>query len=1074
MDWSTPWKTLSTVVDSAQKAFDELEESQGTITSGGNNNNDNLNSKTKSDSNKDSFFDSNVTPIAPSSDIKSMRRSASNKESLQKKNNFKNNKTKDDDAWWLNDDHVQKSKKSTQNGKSNRHNNSPSPTLITGTTTNAKRKLKISTPNEKATSNNANSSSNNKNNNNSIPSPTVTTPINAKGNDSDNKSKPATPKSTLQLKQQNDKLKKNLQKAIQAAKDARGQRQKLMDQMKNMRAEQANFQSTIQDQSNIITEIEERNNSLIKQNQMLQDEVKTLKAELVKSKTNNDQKRVKQVKDIAAKIESTNELNIGNNNETKGTLLNDSTVLSIKATKQKKQSKNNTSGVTNNNLDESQLNDMNESSVVIDTTLLAPDHNDKIMSLKEELNALKAERETEEKESIKKIKLLEESLEKREEQLEKIAITTNTLNAQVLEYEQTLATKSEEYESLQINFQTLQTEYTTFKNKMNDTSNTTSKLNVQIVDLQNELNEEKDKRALLMEEGVALSKKQAAMESTIKQLKSSNTKYEQKYNDVNDEFVAIDARMKAMQKKLQLNNLKMAENEAKCDERESQIKKITAEHNKLKGKHDALVNENNDLKSSLETSIENLKNESINVRTLTTELGEYKQKQKESNEHLNEHSNIAIEMKEKEEAQQQNIESLQNAINDIERTNTERENKLLAQIKKLKEKNEISERRNEDLSAEATNATKPLLRQIRTLQTLHEERGRAWDSAEEVLTQRLASAEGKLVRAETMKRNAEQKLNLNKTKMIEMEETSRICEEDLEKCKKDLEQYIADLKQVNDDKETVQMQYNTLKTENDNCVKSLNQLQNEYDFTLNEKLNIENELSNTQKDFNKLKTTLNEQRLEYDNLKKVQQAAAKLAFAVSGGENIDEMEENEEGVSAVKVTNNGNYTEQQELLSNVVSSISTHSNLDYDADNNNMEEEKEDEDLLRILEAQGNGPLRISIHSLRRTMRQRRNYMNNMKKQLRTLENERNKLSQQLLHTKSLEEKLNKYQSDYDILNNEYAATKKKQFVLLELLGEKDEEVAELNDNILTMKTMYRQQTNELLTRIETLQGKQQ
>ena len=273
----------------------------------------------------------------------------------------------------------------------------------------------------------------------------------------------------------------------------------------------------------------------------------------------------------------------------------------------------------------------------------------------------------------------------------------------------------------------------------------------------------------------------------------------------------------------------------------------------------------------------------------------------------------------------------------------------------------------------------------------------------------------------------------------------------------------------------IQMQFNTLKTENDNCVKKLNQLQNEYEFALNEKVNIENELSNTQNDFNNLKTTLNEQRLEYDNLKKVQQAAAKLAFAVSGGENGDEMEENEGVVSTVKVTkNNGNYTEQQELLSNVVSSISNHNNLDYDADNNSVEEEKEDKDFLRILEAQGNGPLRISIHSLGRTMRQQRNHINNMKKQLRTLENERNKLSQQLLHTTSLEEKLNKYQSDYDTLNNEYAATKKKQFVLLELLGEKDEEVAELNDNILTMKIMYRQQTNELLTRIETLQGQQQ
>ena len=142
--------------------------------------------------------------------------------------------------------------------------------------------------------------------------------------------------------------------------------------------------------------------------------------------------------------------------------------------------------------------------------------------------------------------------------------------------------------------------------------------------------------------------------------------------------------MKAMQKKLQLNNLKMAENEAKFDENESMIKTIRNKHDQLQTKYDTKVTENEELKLSLETSIENLKNESINLRTVTKELNEYKEKQKESNEYLNEHSTIAIEMKEKEEAQQKTIESLRKVVNDTERKSAEREGKLLEQINKMK------------------------------------------------------------------------------------------------------------------------------------------------------------------------------------------------------------------------------------------------------------------------------------------------------------------------------------------------------------------------------------------------------
>ena len=262
-----------------------------------------------------------------------------------------------------------------------------------------------------------------------------------------------------------------------------------------------------------------------------------------------------------------------------------------------------------------------------------------------------------------------------------------------------------------------------------------------------------------------------------------------------------------------------------------------------------------------------------------------------------------------------------------------------------------------------------------------------------------------------------------------------------------------------------------LEIENDNYTKQIKQLQNEYDFSINEKTTMENELNNLKEKYVDIETRFNDQRLEYENTKKVQQVAAKLAYAVSGGDDDgnENGDDNNNNNNESKQKNNNidrkQYNQQQKLLSNVLTSITNNNDLD-DLD----DDEKEDEDFLRIMESQSNGPLRIPILSLRRTMRQQRSHMNNMKKQLRILENERNELSQNLLHTTSLKEEVNKWKNDFDMINTEYAATKKKQFVLLELLGEKEEQVAELHDNILTMKTMYKQQTNELLNRIELLE----
>ena len=153
-----------------------------------------------------------------------------------------------------------------------------------------------------------------------------------------------TPKSTNQLKQQNEKLKKNLHKAIQAAKDARAQRQKLSDQIKNMKIDYTTLQTSINDKNDIISKMEIKNQHLIKQNDLLTTEINQLQLEFKKQREKFAAKQQQEEAQLKARkndntpitVEPTTGLDIGNNNETKGTLLNDSTNLRIKETKKKK------------------------------------------------------------------------------------------------------------------------------------------------------------------------------------------------------------------------------------------------------------------------------------------------------------------------------------------------------------------------------------------------------------------------------------------------------------------------------------------------------------------------------------------------------------------------------------------------------------------------------------------------------------------------------------------------------------------------------------------------------------------
>ena len=317
MDWSTPWKTLTNAVDSAQKAFDELEQTNtGEKLGPGAESRVERHREGKVGRQSEDFFQTNVTPIEKA-ETPSIRGEKFLETNAKKKQ-------KDGDDWWLKDGHtVQTNKRKQKKDK----------------ITTAKRQLKISTPQNSNTS----TAKTKDTGNNELPAATAPSP-------NHNNESPATAErkspiaasdkaksSKGNLQQQNEKLRRNLQKAIQAAKDARAQRQKLAQEVKEVKALNSDLQQKLEANTKEINKLKLTNGTLTSTNEALEAKLELMTKQLTDLEQTRSAAPIEGERHEAPHqlaIEPTNRLDVMNDDGTKGTLLNDSTALSIKATKQ--------------------------------------------------------------------------------------------------------------------------------------------------------------------------------------------------------------------------------------------------------------------------------------------------------------------------------------------------------------------------------------------------------------------------------------------------------------------------------------------------------------------------------------------------------------------------------------------------------------------------------------------------------------------------------------------------------------------------------------------------------------------
>jgi chromosome segregation ATPase len=809
--------------------------------------------------------------------------------------------------------------------------------------------------------------------------------------------------------QQVEKLRINLKKAIAAAKDARAQKRALADELK------------IISQSKV--PLEKRIKELVKMN--------------------SDTERSNVV--IAKERDALREEN-GRSNER---------ILELEATiKQLQQSAIRNEGIeasqTQTEPNEIQTKTQNQAEGVPEVGPETPDPGTSdatapVTALNETIDALNAkvsEYETGQAEHNATMTSVQETLTKRESQLEQAAVQMAELTTKV----ETLEDACERYQG----------ELADAQAQLARTTKALEDANAQNLDarqLQADLEEEVEKRSALMEEGMALSKKQATMETQIRELQSAAHTSKNAANEAKEEKDAMELQYKAMQKRLQGNNLKMAESESASYNVQQSQKSMEKKIKSCEGNIKKLTAEREELKGAVSDALQNLAREAEKVAVLKQDIARLEAEKDKVELNSKESGSAAKESREREDKLSAQVETLQKAATDMVSLGNDREKQFQAKVQLMRTKAELAEQRNEELMQEATNATKPLLRQIRSLQKLHDDRALSWDSAEALLTERLATTEAQLSRAKEAKRAVEKDKARATQKLL-------LVEEELAQSNADLEQERAaraaleeEAKETNQRLTKVQEGLASHAQTVEGLETTVHRLTVEASSATGTLHAVEMERDSLAEQLRRAEGALKEQVERRNELAQIHAAAASIAESVVDSE-------------GGRTSAAGSFSGEPRLSdsSSLLSSVLLGGGGSEDAT------DEPDADLAFIAKNSGNS-LRVPVSRLERTMAHLRRQIRQLRGSIRSLESDRRDMAEKVLELESAKQALHDAQKNATAEKQKLQAVTQKQNVLLELLGEKEEAIECLEDNIATMKTMYRQQTTDLLTRIETLEG---
>ncbi|CAN6336830.1 unnamed protein product [Urochloa humidicola] len=390
---------------------------------------------------------------------------------------------------------------------------------------------------------------------------------------------------------------------------------------------------------------------------------------------------------------------------------------------------------------------------------------------------------------------------------------------------------------------------------------------------------------------------------------------------------------------------------------------------------------------------------------------------------------------EKENMLIKTIEELRHSLTRQEQEAAFREERLKRDYDDLQKRYQASELRYNELVTQVPESTRPLLRQIEAMQETAARREEAWAGVERTLNSRLQEAEAKAAAAEEKERSVNERLSQSLSRITVLEtqitilrteqtQLSRSLEKERQRASESRQEYLAI-------KEEAAIQEGRAKQLEEELKELRARHKKELQEAAEHRELLEKDLEREKAARAEIEKTSSREVPKVPLPDKTRNAPLRK---LSSSGSINSLEESHFLQASLDLSDNASLERR----------MSSESNMSY---------------YLRTM----------TPSAFESALRQKDGELASYMSRLASLESIRNSLAEELVKMTEQCEKLRTEAAALPGLRAELEALKQRHFQALELMGERDEELEELRNDIVDLKEMYREQVDLLVSQLQAL-----
>lgn len=532
----------------------------------------------------------------------------------------------------------------------------------------------------------------------------------------------------------------------------------------------------------------------------------------------------------------------------------------------------------------------------------------------------------------------------------------------------------------------------------------------------NEADQNEVRLNAMREEGEKLSVKIAEKEAAVRNLKATLKQRDAALEDAEASISAAGAKLEASASRIR--QLETAERAA-VDARDAAEKRLREVEADARGK-----NSSSAALDAARAQLETLrKNQTSALENQAMRLNADK-----------ENALQAVESKAvaREEALNKTIAELRAHLSQVVDNAGWREDQLRKENDELRMRAEQLEMRNEELAAALPNATRPLIRQVEALQAAVEEKERAKQAVDRSHMERLRTAEASAATARERERAAEERVSEVLTRCAALEEQVRLSQADASRLNTEAARIQKDMaeKESKSEREieTLKTRADRVERERDEAMKEVRKAQAAHMDALEASEEREKDLRS-------------------------QLASAETKIAVMTEQEAKGRQGN--GHGAVDTGNEFSDGDTRRASGHLV--------------RDSVEDVAEQG---RLVDDEGNSVAGVyATERLSSSLRLRNGEVAALQAQLDNKEKATRALAEEVVSLTARLEEIVKEREEVPEVSKKLRALEQRHSTLLELLGEREERIGELEADLTDVKAMYKEQVTELLLRLERLNG---